>query len=292
MSAEQRNTSTSENQESLRILSSILFEQRKVRLFDYKDRWFHRRLLSRLRSTQSEDVGEYLDYLKSHPAEIDRLLDALAINISSFFRNPEVFEAIEHRVFGAWASERRRLRYSAWSCACAQGEEPYSLAMLWEDWRMRQSDFSSAQLAITASDIDRDALDAASAGAYKAEKRKEVPEPFRERFLDARGEAEFVVKGELRARVKFVHENVLMAAGRQKFDLILCRNLMIFLDAGQQARIVGVFSDSLRPGGFLVLGKVEAIFHPQKEGFRVVDSVSRIYVKEPDEMSMPAKKRE
>ncbi len=281
MSGKQPTVGTCDNDhQSLRILSSILFERKHVRLFDYKDRWFHRRLQARLRSTQTGDVARYLDYLKAHPAEIDRLMDALAINISSFFRNPEVYGAVERHVFETWAAGSRKVKHTAWSCACAQGEEPYSLAMLWQAWKAKKGKAAGMlQLRIVASDIDRNALSAASAGVYPEAKRKEIPESFRTpSFLHTSGPG-FAIKPELRAMVKFVEENVLMRAQEQKFDLILCRNLLIFLDGGQQEKLIRAFHDSLQPDGYLVMGKVESILHAQQEGFRAIDTANRIYRK-------------
>jgi chemotaxis protein methyltransferase CheR len=271
-----------EDREALEVLSALLYQQRKIRLFDYKDRWFLRRLQMRMRATHCTCIPEYIDWIRHHPSEVDKLLEALAINISSFFRNREVFDGIEAHIFEDWRhriESGEKVLFRAWSCSCAQGEEPYSLSMAWELWRRKNFRQMKIQpdLKIMANDIDTDAITKAKAATYSKKETKSLSEAELS-FMEPRGE-EFVVKEEIRRRVQFIVENSLMPAKKPRMDLVLCRNFLIFLDLEQQEKMMEIFADALAPGGYLVLGRVETLVGTGRTHFQAVNSTNRIYQK-------------
>jgi chemotaxis protein methyltransferase CheR len=268
----------SRERESLQSLSSLLQEQRGICLLDYKDRWLERRLLGRVRMTQCSDVPMYVEYVRKNPQEMDRLLDALAINISGFFRDPDVYAAIAAVVFDGWRkSYHDRRLFRAWSCACAQGEEPYSLSALWEDWAHGSRRKFDGELRISSSDIDDSAVRRARCADYHAPALKEIPSDFRGWFT-LKGER-MIVSPAIRKRVQFVVENVMIPGRRRKMDLVLCRNFLIFLDRSAREQMMEVLRDALAPGGYLVLGRAETLPEQAGDSFAAVDLGHRIYRK-------------
>lgn len=273
---------TAGEQDSLRALSLFLQKRKGIRLLDYKERWVERRLLMRVRTTQCADVGTYVEYVRRNPDEVNRLLEALSINVSSFFRNPEVYAAIAETVFTAWRSAAisgERKLFRAWSCACAHGEEPYSLSMLWESWAAQSfpDEVRPVDLKITASDVDEEALSRARSAEYDSSVQRDLP-PYAVAFFEARG-GRLVVRPAVKSRVQFVCENVLAPARRPRMDLILCRNFLIFLDRDGRDAMMKIFEQALVPGGFLVLGHAETAMESTHARFAAVDSARRIYRK-------------
>lgn len=267
----EKGAAAAEDTESLQALSALLFQRENIRLSDYKDRWLSRRISARFRSTRTSDLISYVEYIRDHPQELDRLLDALAINISSFFRNRETFDSIEQNVFESWKKLPGRRIFQAWSCACAEGQEPYSLAMLWRQHLSKC--LNILQLKILATDIDADALAKAKTAEYTAAQIETIPDDY----------AQFVehnrVSEAIRKSVRFDRQNALTFKPAIKFDLILCRNLLIFLDSIQQKQFLKSIHSALANRGYVVFGKVESLFLPQQCGFHPIDLENRIYQK-------------
>ncbi|HSP06867.1 MAG TPA: CheR family methyltransferase, partial [Acidobacteriota bacterium] len=175
-----------------------------------------------------------------------------------------------------------RKLFRAWSCACARGEESYSLSALWEHWAAQfiPQEARPVDLKITASEMDAEALSRARAAEYDASELQGVP-PFAAGSFERRGDR-VAVQPRVKKRVRFVCENVLAPARRPRADLILCRNFLIFLDRGGRSAMMEVFRRSLVPGGFLVLGRAETITESAHSAFVAVDAVHRIYRKVED----------
>lgn len=258
----------------LQALSTLLFDRKNINLNGYKQGYVSRRISVRMRVTGCKDLRDYVVHVQREPRELDRLVDAFAINVSGFFRNPEVFEAISGTVFEEWKQRPRRL-YWTWSCACAHGEEPYTLSLLWHQWQQRIK--TPSEMKIIASDIDPDALAKGMRAVYDERAMESIPRHFHG-WLDKQSGG-FGVPLLIKKRVQFVQENVLTPAAHPKFDLILCRNFMIFLERSEQIKMFEVLHGSLAESGFLVLGRAESILGNERKGFRVVDPSNRIYQK-------------
>lgn len=266
--------------ESLQMLSLLLQQQKGICLFDYKDRLLERRLRSRVRATGCADIRAYVEYLRQNSGEVERLLDSLAINISGFFRDPDVFRAIASVVFEGWRKSglfRERKVFRAWSCACAHGEEPYSLSALWEQWIQRKSGKPVPELRITASDVDSEALTRARTAHYDATAISGIPDQYSS-FFETRG-GRLIIPASIRSRIRFVQENVLIPAHRRRSDLVLCRNFLMFFDRGARENAMKMLEDSVEPGGYLVLGGAETFKESPGRKLVPVDSAHRIYQK-------------
>lgn len=246
----------------------------------YKDRCLRRRIAVRMRACGVGDYTGYLGVLERTPAELDLLADALTINVTTFFRNRETWDALGATILPALLTERDgRLR--AWSAGCASGEEPYTLVMLIALVleRMGRSEWLG-RVHVDATDIDRKSLEHAAAASYPERAFSEVDPATRARYCVAAGDGRLAVSDPLRALVE-VHRMELTGRwdARGVYDLILCRNVIIYFDRSTQERLMERFADQLAPRGVLVLGKVETIFGAARARFDLVDPRERIYRK-------------
>ena len=151
----------------LKIVTGIKFEY-------YVKSFLEKRINSRINSLNLDTAKEYLNYLESNPKEIHNFLDKFTINYSHFFRNYEIFEKLKEYMLKHLFGKRKNIR--VWSCPCASGEEPYSIAMLFEQLKRNNSKFLNYE--IVASDIDKNAIQAAKTGIYKEYSMHEISETF------------------------------------------------------------------------------------------------------------------
>jgi two-component system CheB/CheR fusion protein len=220
------------------------------------------------------DYAAYLALLREKAAEHDLLARDLLINVTSFFRDPAVFEMLGKDILPeliAHLPAGRPLRI--WVAGCSSGEEAYTLAML-ASTALEQAN-SAARLQIFASDVDPEAIAFARDGIYSAAMVANIPKDMLDRHF-VRSEGEYRVSVALRALVVFSMHNVLVDPPFSRMDMVSCRNLLIYLDAQAQARVTSLFHFALREGGILLLGSSETI---GKAGgrFDLVAKGQRIY---------------
>jgi chemotaxis methyl-accepting protein methylase len=246
----------------------------------YKDRCLRRRIAVRMRACGVADYAAYLDVLARQPGELDLLADALTINVTTFFRNRETWDWLGSHLLPDLLRERDgRLR--AWSAGCASGEEPYTLVMLIAGIleELARPEWLS-RIRIDATDIDRRSLERAAAADYPEKAFAEVDPVVRARCCVPAGHGRLTLRADLRAQVD-VHR-LELTSGRDAglvYDLILCRNVVIYFDRDTQERLMQRFAEQLTPGGVLVLGKVETIVGPARGLFHLVEPRERIYRK-------------
>jgi chemotaxis protein methyltransferase CheR len=226
----------------------------------YKSQQVIRRLGVYLKRSGYPNWPGFFRAIQDDPAELDKLKDYLTINVSSFLRDPERFEYLQASVLPELLRHRPRLR--VWSAGCSHGHEPYSLAIL-----LAETTGLHCRHLIRATDIDRSALQRARAGGpYSADDLANVPLDLRDRYFRTDGNAYYVVDG-LRRKVSFAHHNLLADPFEDEFDLIVCRNVVIYFQADAKARLYRRFHDALRAGGVLFLGGTEVVSKPSSVGF-------------------------
>jgi chemotaxis protein methyltransferase CheR len=219
------------------------------------------RLARRLRELGLASYGEYYERVACDADERVRMLDAICTNETQFFREPRHFELLAERVFPAWLAEaeagRRARRARVWSAACSSGEEPYSLAMA------LLSALPGWDLEVLATDLSTKILARAQAGVWSLERARQIPRGYLEAFM-LRGygsQAGLMKAGEaLREVIRFARVNLASdewPAG--PFDLVLCRNVLIYFDRVTKARVVERLLERLAPQGFLFLGHAESL---------------------------------
>lgn len=269
-----------EDPEGFATLIAKIASDSGFRCASYKERCLRRRIAVRMRARGVHTYDDYGRLLDGDACEYERLVDALTINVTKLYRNPETWAALAHDVVPAlWAPDAPALR--VWSAGCASGEEPYSLAILFAEHAraLGGSECDAARLArvrVVGSDIDRRSLDAAVAGCYAEAAFAEMPAALRERYFDAGWPAR--VRPAVRELVAFERRDLLHEPPpHEALHLIVCRNVLIYFDRDTQERILRTFHAALAPGGFLVLGKVETLLGDSRRGFEPVVPRERIF---------------
>lgn len=243
----------------------------------YKDKCIRRRIAVRMRACGVHTYDDYRALLSRSPAEYERLRDALTINVTRFYRNADTWNLIRRTVLPA-LFDRPRVEIRVWSAGCASGEEPYTLAMLAAEV-LEEAGRSGelSRLSIDATDIDRASLDRARAACYRREGLTEMPPELMRSYFEEAGEQQRVID-RVRRRVQVrPHDMSREGPPRSDYDLILCRNVVIYFDRPMQERLFEAFADALLPGGFLVLGKVETLFGVARDRLALVDPRERVY---------------
>lgn len=250
-------------------VSALIYRISGLNLHEGKFGLVRSRLSSRVRAAGLTDFDSYLERLRADRSgrELGLLVDALTTNKTSFFREPRHFEVLREQVLPELQPRRRQLRI--WSAGCSSGEEPYTLAMVLLDQLGR-----SPNARILATDISARMLDRARQGVYPEEALEDVPAHLRQlcfRRLSPARPANYAVVEPVRALVHFARLN-LMAPWpmRRRFDLICCRNVMIYFDKPTQQQMVERFWDLLLPGGWFFAGHSES-FAGLDHGFRYVE---------------------
>jgi chemotaxis protein methyltransferase CheR len=241
----------------------------------YNDAYLDRRITARMRRTGADSYEEYQRQL-TDDEEKDHLLDSLSINVTGFFRNPEAWDGIRS-VLRTLTENRRQVR--VWSAPCADGREPYSIAMLALD----DDEIDASSLSIRGTDISDDALAVARDGVYETSQTTDIAEELEplersDRYI-RRDENRFEVRREVRRLVEFERHDLIRGDPKRNFDLVLCRNLLIYIDTDYKVPIFETIEGSLRDDGYLVIGMTETLPHECRDTFEAVDKRHRIYRK-------------
>jgi chemotaxis protein methyltransferase CheR len=258
-------------------LARLISDGVGIGLESYKDRCLRRRIAVRMRACGVHTYDDYAQHLGRTPDEYERLRDALTINVTRFYRNPETWEHLRRDALPALL-RRRAGRVRVWSAGCASGEEPYTIAMLLAECAAASGrpEWLDA-VRIDATDVDRESLERTRNARYAVEALVDLPAELLERWCRREGTG-WVVSESLR-RVVAVHA---VDLGRDPppappYDLICCRNVVIYFGREVQERLFERFTGALAPGGYLVLGKVETLVGMARERLRLVDARERIY---------------
>jgi len=267
----------------------ILDHLRDQRGFDFTGNrltMLERRVSKRLIPTGTSDLDDYYDFILDHPEEYDKLIDVLTINVSNFFRNPLCWEFaaanILPKIFAQKVVQKdSSLRF--WSAGCASGEEPYSLAILLNELFEKENIKLDAH--IFATDIDAEILKRADKGAFRQDAVKNVKLGLLKKYFAEKSDS-YVLNSKIRRMVEFSFFDLL---DRKKytppgsvfgnFDIVLCRNVLIYFNNEFQERIFNKLSRSLNKGGYLILGEAEVPIQTYKNEFRRIDKCCRIYQK-------------
>ncbi|MFB6081559.1 MAG: protein-glutamate O-methyltransferase CheR [Halanaeroarchaeum sp.] len=239
----------------------------------YDESYLDRRVSARMRRTDSDDYEDYLELLRTESAEREELLDTLSVNVTSFFRDEKVWSVLRD-VLTDLDEETRAM--NVWSAACADGREPYSLAMLALD-----AGISPRSIDILATDIDENALDRARQGVYTSTRTTDLGEQLSflddpDDYVESDGNT-ISMREAVRDLVTFARHDLITGDPKEGFDLVLCRNVCIYLDTEYKRPILETVSRSLREGGYLVLGQTETLPPDIKDGFEAADPRLRIY---------------
>ncbi|HEV7704094.1 MAG TPA: protein-glutamate O-methyltransferase CheR [Gemmatimonadaceae bacterium] len=255
------------------MLSDKITRERGFGCASYKEKCVRRRIAVRMRARGVHTFEEYGQVLDRDAREYDLLLDALTINVTKFFRNPETFGAIDRELVpNLYARVEPQLRI--WSAGCASGEEPYSLAMLMHRYAMANGKRFD-RVEVLGTDLDRASLAAAEHATYLEPTLSDTPPEIRQMYFSM--EAPYRIHSDVRARVQFRRHDLLREPFPEPQHMIVCRNVIIYFDRPSQEELFEKFAAALLPGGFLVLGRVETLFGPARTMFTPVDSRERLF---------------
>jgi chemotaxis protein methyltransferase CheR len=250
----------------LRAIVALVYEKSGISLHDGKRELVAARLQKRLRQLGMSSYQDYLQRLDQDPSgqELTNLLDAIATNHTSFFREPQHFAFLRERIVPALMQKAQTLGVEGWSAACSSGEEPFTIAMTLLDAGLDR-------FRLLASDLSTKALTTARGGTYRLERVQAVPPALLRKYFErGLGQQEGLARVgvDVRRFVEFRALN-LIALDRldRTFDFIFCRNVMIYFDRAVQQRVVAMLERHLVPGGHLFVSHSESL-NGLKHGLR------------------------
>ncbi|WP_416839410.1 CheR family methyltransferase [Haloferax sp. DFSO52] len=249
----------------------------------YNDAYLDRRISARMRRRRVDDYETYEELLRDEDDEQQALLDALSVNVTSFFRNPDVWESLRDVLRDLSANGTRHDPIKVWSAACSDGREAYSLAMLAHD----DPHVDERRIEIVGTDIKREILRAARKGEYQASETNHLDEQLEpigdwQRFVDVDDDI-YRVKDELRDMVRFSRRDLIREDPPGTFDLVVCRNLFIYINAESKRAVFETLGSALNTDGYLTIGMTETIPPRCRVQFEPVDKRLRIYRTSDDE---------
>lgn len=239
-----------------------IYELTGMDLSSYKQRQMQRRINSLMESLKVQTYREYFRLLQTDPARYDEFLKRITINVSEFFRNPERFVDLEQKYLPRLLVPKRPLK--VWSAGCSTGCEPYTLAILLSELDPRRGH------RVLATDVDRVVLEKARAGVYQAGELKNVTPARLAKYFTPVGDGGFRVKDEVKKLIDFRPQNLLTDRFDAGFDLILCRNVVIYFTEEAKHQLYTKFYQALAPGGILLVGGTEPILRYRDYGFEAV----------------------
>lgn len=254
-------------------ICQILKAELNFDLVGYKDLCIKRRVAARIRALRVTVLEDYIEQLQSSAEEQERLLEALTIHVSQFYRNPSTYAVLEKKVLPALLQQARsnKSKLRVWSAGCAGGEEPYTIALLCD--KLLQAD---DLLSIVGTDISADILQRAKQACFCQSRLAEVPaDVLKKNFLSL--ENGYQLSAEIQKKVRFFRHDILSEQPNMRVDLLLCRNLLIYFSRPQQELIIRTLAQALQPGGYLVLGRAETLVASGRELFQCIDPAERIY---------------
>jgi two-component system CheB/CheR fusion protein len=254
-------------------------ESRGLDFRGYKRTSLRRRITLRMEAVGVEDFASYQSRLEADPGEFESLLNTVLINVTSFFRDTEAWEVLKTQVVPlliARAEPDRPIR--VWSVGCASGEEPFSIAMLFAE-HLGTVEFCR-RVKIYATDLDEEALKVARVATYSPRDVESVPPAYLDRYFE-RTNNHYIFDRNLRKCVIFGRHNVVHDAPISRIDLLVCRNLLIYLEGETQSIVLPRLHYALNPEGFLFLGKAETqlarspLFRPLEMKHRIFSKVAQ-----------------
>ena len=251
--------------------------------FQYKDSYLGRRFHARMRSYQLDNYHAYWEILREDKNEQERLLQDLTINVTEFFRDNTVYTTFQKDVLpNVLQTNQGKIRI--WSAGSSDGKEAYSIAMIATDL-LGESEVQS-RIDIVGTDIDKECLDRAASGVY--ESRPGITQtdirqqlrflPTAQTYFDIENDT-FSVKPFIKNLVRFEHHDLISGAKKRHFDVIFCRNVVIYFNRALQETLYMDFYQALKENGYFIMGKTETLVGQAREFFTSYNSSERIFIK-------------
>lgn len=230
----------------------------QINLNDYKPAQMQRRIGNFMGRHGASSYTEFFNIINTNRKLYKEFIDFLTINVTEFFRTPEKFDELESKVLPELLTRSPRL--NIWSAGCSTGAEPYSLAIILRD------KMPGTKHRILATDLDAEMLAKAKKGVYTNTEFKNIPQTRQTKYFKSEG-GNFIVSDEIKAMVEFKQHNLLLDRFETGFDLILCRNVVIYFTEEAKDALYRKFLAALKPGGVLFVGGTEAILNFRDIGY-------------------------
>lgn len=249
------------------------YEQFKVPVYQltnidlncYKERQMKRRIDTLIDKHKFSGYEDYVHALKHDKELFEEFVEHITINVSEFYRNPEQWNILEKQILPELIANGHG-KIDVWSAACSTGDEPYSLAMLLSDYLPKRD------IHILATDIDKQILEKAAAGIYNQKSMVSLPKKYLEKYFTKIGEKNYKISDEIKRCVEFKNHNLLKDTYPKGFDLILCRNVVIYFTDEAKTGIYTRFNQALKKGGILFVGNTEQIINYRELNYTSVKS--------------------
>ncbi|MCH5273258.1 MAG: protein-glutamate O-methyltransferase CheR [Lachnospiraceae bacterium] len=232
----------------------------KIDLNAYKERQMKRRIDALISKHQVSTYKEYVQLLRDNTERFDEFVNYLTINVSEFYRNPELWNVLDKEILPVILKNKKSPKI--WSAACSTGDEPYSLVMALNQF------LPFSQIHIIATDIDKQVLDKARMGLYNDKSLKGLPGGFLDKYFTKVNEHNYQINQEVKNCVEFKEHNLLKDPYPSACDMIVCRNVMIYFTEEAKEEIYKKFNAALVPEGFLFVGSTEQIIQPGDMGYK------------------------
>jgi len=254
-------------------IAEILRGQQNFHLEGYKTLCIKRRMAARIRLVGYKDPAAYVRFLEESIREQEHLLAALSVHVSHFFRNKSVFHALDKQILPELlkCSRHNKSKLRIWSIGCANGEEPYSIALLCQKQQLKGD-----LLSIVGTDLSPEALKRAKRGIFPVERVQNIPSAMLADYFIS-SDQQYQLIEQVREAVQFFRHDILIDQPFYRANLVLCRNLLIYFSREQQQQIIEILAATLLPGGVLVLGRAETMASACRKLFVCIDPAERIY---------------
>jgi|SRR5690625_3265683 len=229
----------------------------------YKKAQMKRRITSLKNKRGFDTFLAYYNSLEQNDDLLKEFVDRLTINVSEFYRNPKRWDILKEKVLPYLVKNKNKL--TVWSAACSTGEEPYSIAILLEEY------FPQIRYKILATDIDEKVLNNSEKGLYQERALKDLPVILKNKYFTKKDNL-YYIKESLKQGITFEKHNLLADLYPQNLDLIVCRNVLIYFNDVAKDMLYQKFSKSLVQNGILFVGSTEQIFSPQAYHFSIFDT--------------------
>ncbi|OFI06519.1 chemotaxis protein methyltransferase cher2 [Clostridium acetireducens DSM 10703] len=229
-----------------------------INLNAYKPNQLHRRLLSLMSRVGVKSTNEYIELLKKDNEQRQKFLDFITINVTEFFRNPEIFEELNKKIKTELLTNNKKL--NIWSAACSIGAEPYSVAIILDKIT------PNINHRILATDIDSTILKKAKEGIYSKSEVKNIKKEDLDKYFKIEND-KYIIDTKIKNKVTYKKHDLILDNYEKEFDLIICRNVVIYFNQDIKNKIYEKFSKSLKKGGLLFVGATESIYNYKDYGF-------------------------
>lgn len=229
----------------------------------YKEAQMKRRLTSLYEKKGLASFEAFFTALMKDQTLMQEFLDRITINVSEFYRNAKRWEVLEKKILPNLLKNNQKLKI--WSAACSTGEEPYTIAMILSKY------VSLSSITILATDLDKNVLHRAKMGIYPERSLQEVPKDAKAKFF-VKKDDHFAICDDIKKAVTFKQHNLLRDPFEKNFDLIVCRNVLIYFTEDAKHMLYQKFNDALKPDGIFFVGSTEQIFNPLNYHFQNEDT--------------------